>query len=241
MTPPINIDGRNENYSNVTIDGQDVEQITIDGQDVLSTIPDAPSDAIHQYHVDAFNASVGDTLGNWTDAISGDTMIASGSPTLETKNSNKYVRLQSGDTYQTTSSVYPSGNSGAWSIFFLYYDPTSDIDRLGGIDSSALALNDGGYKWINELTVGDKGGSITFNQLDSAAIIYDGSTGKAYAHGNTTAVLSATVSKNLDSQIALGKRQSDGPDSDDLYLREAVFFDVEKTATEYQNFHNNRV
>jgi len=41
MTPPINIDGTNENYSNVTIDGQDVTQITIDGQDVLSTIPDS--------------------------------------------------------------------------------------------------------------------------------------------------------------------------------------------------------
>jgi len=39
--PPINIDGANENYSNVTIDGQDVTQITIDGQDVLSTIPDS--------------------------------------------------------------------------------------------------------------------------------------------------------------------------------------------------------
>jgi len=41
MTPPINIDGTTENYSNVTIDGQDVEQITIDGQDVLSAIPDS--------------------------------------------------------------------------------------------------------------------------------------------------------------------------------------------------------
>jgi len=41
MTPPINIDGTNENYSNVTIDGQDVTQITIDGQDVLSAIPDS--------------------------------------------------------------------------------------------------------------------------------------------------------------------------------------------------------
>jgi len=39
--PPINIDGTTENYSNVTIDGQDVEQITIDGQDVLSAIPDS--------------------------------------------------------------------------------------------------------------------------------------------------------------------------------------------------------
>jgi len=47
MTPPINIDGTNENYSNVTIDGQDVEQITIDGQDVLSTIPDSVDDFEH--------------------------------------------------------------------------------------------------------------------------------------------------------------------------------------------------
>jgi len=39
--PPINIDGTTENYSTVTIDGQDVEQITIDGQDVLSAIPDS--------------------------------------------------------------------------------------------------------------------------------------------------------------------------------------------------------
>jgi len=48
MTPPINIDGTNENYSNVTIDGQDVTQITIDGQDVLSAIlPDAG--LLHNY------------------------------------------------------------------------------------------------------------------------------------------------------------------------------------------------
>jgi len=47
--PPINIDGTNENYSNVTIDGQDVEQITIDGQDVLSTIPDS---AVSQFKFD---------------------------------------------------------------------------------------------------------------------------------------------------------------------------------------------
>jgi len=42
--PPINIDGTTENYSTVTIDGQDVEQITIDGQDVLSAIPDSVVD-----------------------------------------------------------------------------------------------------------------------------------------------------------------------------------------------------
>jgi len=49
MTPPINIDGTNENYSTVTIDGQDVTQITIDGQDVLTAIPDSGD---IQYYMD---------------------------------------------------------------------------------------------------------------------------------------------------------------------------------------------
>jgi len=65
MTPPINIDGTNENYSNVTIDGQDVEQITIDGQDVLSAIPDSV--------VDNFEDELYGSNGTISDFYGGDT------------------------------------------------------------------------------------------------------------------------------------------------------------------------
>jgi len=92
--PPINIDGTNENYSNVTIDGQDVEQITIDGQDVLSAIPDS---VVAQYDARNISASDGDsittfpsTTGN-VDASGSGTYLASdinGNPAVDFNRSN---------------------------------------------------------------------------------------------------------------------------------------------------------
>jgi hypothetical protein len=75
MTPPINIDGTNENYSNVTIDGQDVTQITIDGQDVLNAIPDS---AIHRWKLDDVGTGTAtDSIGGADGSVSGVSNISS--------------------------------------------------------------------------------------------------------------------------------------------------------------------
>jgi len=68
--PPINIDGTNENYTNVTIDGQDVTQITIDGQDVLSTIPDSVQ---YQHRAEDFASPWPANIGTSSGTIIGGT------------------------------------------------------------------------------------------------------------------------------------------------------------------------
>jgi len=168
-------------------------------------------------------------------------MSVSGSPTLETQNGVKYVRLQSGDLYQTTSSVYPSSNTGSWSIFVQFYDLSDDVGRFASIDSVDFGSINGAYQILDSNNSSPSGGDPTLQIRNTAAMTYDGSNNDVYAEGSTTEIIDRNVSLSLDSGMAIGGRESDGRTSDDIYIREVVFFDVEKTASEYQNYNNSRV
>jgi len=70
MSPPIR-DGSGSSIGAIRLgDGSEIAEVRTGAGDVLfSAIRDAPNNAIHQYHVSSFNASVGDTLGAWTDEV----------------------------------------------------------------------------------------------------------------------------------------------------------------------------
>jgi len=242
MSPPIR-EGSGSSIGSIRLgDGSEIAEVRTGAGDVLfSAIPDAPNNAIHQYHVSSFNASVGDILGNWTDEVSNDTMNVSGPPTLETQNGVKYVRLQSGDLYQTTSSVYPSSNTGSWSIFVQFYDPSDDVDRFASIDSVPFGSVSGSFKIEDKNNSSPAGGDPSLQIRNTAAITYDGSNNDVYAEGSTTEIIDRNLSLSLDSGMAIGGREAGGTTSDDIFIREVVFFDVEKTASEYQNYDNSRV
>jgi len=117
--PPINIDGRNENYSNVTIDGQDVTQITIDGQDVLSTIPD---DGLTHVYSALDSASL--SAGSWTDQNgSNDLSGSSVGYNSSAINSNGAMEFDQSQDHELSASAVPAGSGSAYTWHLVIAGP----------------------------------------------------------------------------------------------------------------------
>jgi hypothetical protein len=190
--PPINIDGTNENYSNVTIDGQDVEQITIDGQDVLSPIPDAVD---HRWRMaegsgstlaDAVGSVSATLNGGWT---TGSRFTGGAATTYNDANNDNWI-TDTGiavNTAQATATAWTANLTGDdfGRIFNTSGDPATDpsdgwdVDVDFGADPAEIRL-----KHFSNGSFSGVAASITVSDLSQDifwAITLDGNSGRIRA------------------------------------------------------------
>jgi len=247
--PPINIDGTNENYSNVTIDGQDVTQITIDGQDVLSTIPDS---GIAHWTFDDADTSGGTANDVWngndatingpTTGVSGANQTYSSGEAYDFDGTDDYIVQNTAGTFDATSDFSvafwfnPDQLEGSTDIRL--FELRADVTFLVGIGragADTLGINVGSDVGIKTLS--------SANTWYHVAVTHDASTTEFVAYVDNTQELthSASISNNNKFANTIGVDAGgsaprggyfDGQ-IDDLRL-----YDKPLSATEVNNLYN---
>jgi hypothetical protein len=203
MTPPINFDGTNENYSSVTIDGQTVEQITIDGQDVLSAIP-PDTGLLHDWEASNFDGTT------WADQQGAVDLSAQGDPTLETSgiNGEPAVLLDGVDDYFSATGP----NQSSPMVWFFVVDFDDDGTISPGIDDSSDRDITFLYRYdldpvVYRLGAGGaafEGGAPTTSAEITTAVI-DGSDSKVRKNGSDD--VTGTLNSSTLNDILLGKQE----------------------------------
>jgi len=227
--PPINIDGTTENYSNVTIDGQDVEQITIDGQDVLSAIPDSGDlHARYDWTQASGTSTVTDQTGNGFDLTGSYT-----GPTA-TINGNQAGRFDA--TNNDEIDVSFTAEATPVSIFL--------VMRWEGFASNARYVFDsadsGVEIFLNRNGNGnwEFGGSSFFsdgivdknNHIVSAIYKAGGNTSELYIDGGTTPDASGDIGTNSLQGFLIGDDSTTTDRYGDFSIGEVLIYPQDKSA-----------
>jgi len=221
--PPINIDGTNKNFSNVTIDGQDVTQITIDGQDVTGPIP--LQTLQHHYQANNVGLSDGQVINTWTDDVgSSDLTLNTGTPTFETNVVNGLPVLRSNGNEFLDASIPTI--SQPWTVFCVVKVNTISDDHVFWAGSStdfnvSLMLNDF-FPAFRARTGGSpfnssSSGNTKFNVF---TLIGDGSNSELRLNGSFSQ--SGSGSSSLDKLTVMsgnnGSNASNGSDFAELIV-----------------------
>jgi hypothetical protein len=234
MTPPINIDGTNENYSTVTIDGQDVTQITIDGQDVLTAIPDSGVSR-WEFEEDA-TESWGDNDGTENGSLSFVTDSAVGDYALDL--TGGYI------------STPLSGSGFGTFSFSVWVNPDSFSGRTYLADSTDGAAG-WGFRLEDDGTVESftfSGGSVA-NASTTATVSTSAYTMLTFVHGSSDNLIyfddteeasAAHTGEAVDdpnTTVALGAEFNGSNPMDGLF-DDARFYDKELSSTEVSNLNS---
>jgi len=237
--PPINIDGTTENYSNVTIDGQDVEQITIDGQDVLSAIPD--SDLLQaRYDATELSLSDQDDVTTWPDETDNNRNLdEGGTPIYETDviNGNPAVYTDGDDDYLATTWSEISAPNYVYAVF-QKLNPTSRNETL--LDSFSSSRSEfrqsGGGTWRMEGSdLIDDGGTDSDNHILVA--IFDGANSSMRLDGSE--VVSGDVGSTSYDGFQIGE-SSVGGQHGEYYIGEILVYYSEPSTSDVESYLSDK-